>query len=38
MRNIETELRSGSAAIMLFTALSSLTALATAFLPFIVHA
>jgi hypothetical protein len=34
----ETALRSGSAAIILFTALSSVSAIATALLPFVLHA
>jgi hypothetical protein len=38
MTNNETALRSGSAAIIFFTALSSVSAIATALLPFLVHA
>ena len=34
----ENGLRSGSAAIIFFTALSSVSAIATALLPFVVHA
>ena len=38
MNSNENALRSGSAAILFFTALSTVSALATALLPFLIHA
>jgi len=38
MSSNEKAMRSGSAAIVFFTALSSMTALAAALLPFVLHA
>ena len=38
MNSHDLALRSGSVAIVFFTALSSLSAIATALLPFIIHA
>jgi hypothetical protein len=38
MNNYEKDTRSGSTAIVFFTAISSVTAIATALLPFALHA
>ena len=38
MKKIETELRTGHAAVVMFALLSSVSAIATAILPFALHA